>query len=79
MEQKFNVEIDGVVKEATVINIMNIDGKEILIYAVNNDSETSDLYYSEVIKDAEGYDKLIDVESEEIKAKVIKLINEMIS
>ena len=79
MEQKFNIEIDGVLKEATVVNVMNIEGKEILIYSVNNNDETSDLYYSELVKDSEGYDKLVDVESEEIKTKVINLINEMLA
>ena len=77
--QKLNIEIDGVEKEANVVNVLNIDGKQILIYSVPNADDTSDIYYSEIVKDEEGYDKLIDVENEEIKNKVIKLINEMLS
>ena len=77
--QKFKIEIDGVEKEATVVNIMNIDGKQILIYSIPSVEDTSELYYSEVIKDELGYDKLIDVENAEIKNKVIELINSMLS
>ena len=76
--QSFKIEIDGVEKEATVVNIMNIDGKQILIYSISGVEDTSELYYSEVIKDEMGYDKLVDVENEEIKNKVIELINSML-
>lgn len=79
MEQKFNIEIDGVEKEAKVVNVINLEGKEILIYGVDDNGETTDLYFSEIVKDEEGFDKLIDVESNEIKTKVIELINSMLA
>ena len=79
MEQKFNIEIDGVEKVATVVNVINLEGKEILIYSVDDNGDTTDLYFSEIVKDEEGFDKLIDVESEEIKTKVIELINSMLA
>ena len=78
MEQKFNIEIDGVEKEAKVVNVINLEGKEILIYGVDDNGETTDLYFSEIVKDEEGFDKLIDIESDEIKFKVIELINSML-
>ena len=76
--QKFKIEIDGVEREANVVNVMNIDGKQILVYSIPSVEETSELYYSEIVKDEEGYDKLIDVENEDIKNKVIELINSML-
>lgn len=76
--QKFKIEIDGIEREANVVNIMNIDSKQILVYSIQGVDDTSELYYSEVIKDELGYDKLIDVENEEIKSKVIELINSML-
>ena len=76
--QKLNIEIDGVEKEANVVNVMNIDGKQILIYSVPNADDSSDIYYSEIVKDEDGYDKLIDVEDEGLKNKVIDLINQML-
>ena len=77
--QKFSIEIDGIEKEANVVNVMNIDGKQILIYSVPNLDDSSDIYYSEIVKDEEGYDKLIDIDDEELKNKVINLINSMLS
>ena len=79
MEQKFDIEIDGVEKVANVVNVINLEGKEILIYSVDDNGDTSDLYFSEIVKDEEGFDKLIDVESNEIKNKVIELINSMLA
>ena len=79
MEQKFNIEIDGIEKEAKVVNVINLEGKEILIYSVDDNGDTTDLYFSEIVKDEEGFDKLVDVESEEIKAKIIELINSMLA
>jgi len=79
MEQKFNIEIDGVEKEAKIVNVINLEGKEILIYSIDDNGDTSDLYFSEIVKDEEGFDKLIDVESDEIKVKVIELINSMLA
>lgn len=75
--QKFNIEIDGVDKVAEVLKILSIDGKEYVIYSVDNGDETSDIFNSEIIKDEEGYDKLIDIEDEQIKQKLLEIIKAM--
>lgn len=76
--QKFTIEIDGVDKEATVVNILNVRDKEILLYSVNNGSDASDLFYSEIVKDEEGFDKLVDVQDSTIKQEVVDIINKMV-
>lgn len=77
--QKFNVEIDGVEKVANVVNVLNVDNREYAIYSVDNGNETSDLFYSEIVKDEEGYDKLVDIQDESIKQKIVELVNSMLS
>ena len=77
--QKFNIEIDGVEKEAKVLKIINIDNKEYVIYSVDMGDDTSDIFTSEIIKDAEGYDKLIDIEDEKAKQNILEIINIMFS
>jgi len=77
--QKFSIEIDGIEKEASVVNVLNVRSKEILVYSVDNLDETSDLFYSEIIKDEEGYDKLVDIKDVTIKQEVMELINSMLS
>lgn len=79
MEQKFNIEIDGVEKEAKVINVFEINGREFLIYSVDNGNETSDILYSEIKKDQEGFDQLIDVDDEEIKKNILELVKTIFS
>ena len=73
--QKFNIEIDGVDKEAEVLKILSIDNKEYVIYSVDNGDDTSDIFTSEIIKDEEGYDKLIYIEDEKTKQNILEIIN----
>ena len=76
--QKFTIEIDGVDKEATIVNVLNVRNKEILLYSVNSGTDTSDLFYSEIVKDEEGFDKLVDVQDSTIKQEVVDIINKMV-
>lgn len=73
--QKFNIEVDGVEKEANVIKIISIDNREYVIYTVDNGDETSDIFSSEIIKDEQGYDKLVDIEDPNIKQNISEIIN----
>lgn len=78
-EQKFKVEIDGIEKEASVIKILKLDGREYVIYSVDKGDETSDILASEIITNEEGYDELKDIEDLEIKKNIIGLVNIMFS
>lgn len=73
--QKFNIEIDGVEKEANVIKIISIDDIEYVIYTVDNGDETSDIFSSKIVKDEDGYDKLVDIEDENVKQNISEIIN----
>ena len=73
--QKFNVEIDGVDREANVVKIISIDDKEYVIYTVDNGDETSDIFSSEIVKDEEGYDKLVDIVDPIVKQNISEIIN----
>ena len=73
--QKFNVEIDGVDREANVLKIISIDDREYVIYTVDNGDETSDIYSSEIVKDEEGYDKLVDIVDPVVKQNISEIIN----
>lgn len=76
--QKFTIEIDGVDKEASIVNVLNVRDKEILVYSVSNSDDTSDLFYSEIVKDEEGFDKLVDIHDSTIKQEVVNIINKMV-
>jgi len=73
--QKFNVEIDGIDREANVIKIISIDDREYVIYTVDNGDDTSDIFSSEIVKDEEGYDKLVDIVDPVVKQNISEIIN----
>jgi hypothetical protein len=78
--QIFKVEIEtGEIKDAELITIVSIDGKEYAIYMIENDMGSVDILASYVQKDAEGYDILVDIENEEDRQKVIEFISDLIS
>lgn len=77
--QRFNVEIDGVDKVAEVLKILSIDNREYVIYSVDNGDDSSDIFTSEIIKDEDGYDKLVDVEDEKVKQNLLEIINVIFS
>ena len=73
--QKFEIEIDGILKEATVLKVVNIDDRKYVVYTVDSSIEYADVYASEVIKDQEGYDKLIDIEDPKIRQNIFEIVN----
>ena len=77
--QRFNIEINGQLKEAEVLKIISIDNREYVIYSVKKNDEDSNIMASEIVKDIEGYDKLIDIEDLSIKQKVLDIVNVMFS
>ena len=77
--QKINIEIDGIEKEAKILKILSINEKEYAIYSIDNENETSDIFSSEIIKDEDGYDKLIDIEEPKVKEKIFEIIEELFS
>ena len=72
--QKFQVEIEtGEIKEAELLTIVEIDGKEYAIYMIDNDDneyESVDVLASYVMKDSEGYDIIEDIEDNDERQEV---------
>lgn len=78
--QKFDVQTEtGEVKEAELITIVTIDGKDYAIYMLPNDVGNVDILASYVLKDDEGYDVLVDIDNNEDKLKVIEFISNLLS
>jgi hypothetical protein len=81
--QKFSVQIEtGEIKEAELLTVVEIDGKQYAIYMIDNDdygNDNVDILASYVEKDEEGYDKLVDIDDPEDRAKVAEFIKNLIS
>lgn len=78
--QKFQVEIEnGEHAEATLLSVVEIDGKEYAVYSIDNDNGTVDILASYVVKDSEGYDELIDITNPVDKEKIANFIKSMVA
>ena len=78
--QKFQVEIEnGEIMDAELLSVVVIDGKEYAVYSIDNKNGTVDILASYVVKDAEGYDQLVDITNPLDKEKVSNFIKELIS
>ena len=65
--------------EGKVLNIIEIDGIEYLLYSISISSEEDSLYVKKITKDEYGEDDLIDITNEEEKDKVFNIIREYIN
>lgn len=72
--QKIKVEIDGVEVVAEVLDIVTLDNDEYAIYKVPKDNDTSDVFASKIVKDMDGSERLVDIEDEYTKARLLEII-----
>ena len=72
--QKIKVEIDGVEVVAEVLDIVTLDNDEYAIYMVPKDNDTSDVFASKIVKDMDGSERLVDIEDEYTKARLLEII-----
>ena len=74
-DTKFKIEVDGEMKEAEMLKTVSLDGNNYAIYAIDKGDETSDILASRVVKDSEGKDTLVDLESDEERNKIKDIVN----
>ncbi len=80
INQKFQVQIEtGEVMDAELLSVVNIDNKDYAIYSIDNKNGTVDILASYVVKDEEGYDKLLDINNPIDKEKIAVFIKKMVS
>lgn len=78
-EEKFKIEVDGEMKEAEMLKTVSLDGNNYAIYAIDKGDETSDILASRIIKDNDGKNTLVDLESDEERNKIKEIVNAMFS
>ena len=78
-EDKFKIEVDGEVKDAEVLKTVSIDNNNYVIYAIDKGDETSDILASRIVKDDEGKDILVDLETDDERNKLKDIVNAMFS
>lgn len=77
--QIFDVEIDGVNTSAELIDTIEYEGEKYAVYFTDNGNNTNEIFVSKIVKDAEGYDELVDVDNPKVKEYVMKIIEESLN
>ena len=78
-EDKFKIEVDGEIREAEVLKTVTVDNNNYVIYAIDKGDETSDILASRIVKDSEGNDSLVDLETDDERNKLKDIVNAMFS
>ena len=68
---------NGNTVEADVIDIIEVDGKEYLLYSVDVNEEECDLYINRIVKNSNGEDDIIPIEDEEEKRRVFGILKDL--
>ena len=82
MEEKRNFIVqdeNGMQSIAEILTMLEIDGIEYVVYSIDNDIETSDVYAARVVKDHNGNDTIVSIENDEEKRLVFGIIEKMIN
>lgn len=79
VNQKFQIEVDGELKDAEILKIVTVDASEYAIYSIDKGDETSDVLASRIVKDDEGHDNLVDLETVEEKKRLTEIVQAMFS
>ena len=78
--QKFQVEVEtGEIMDAELLSVVEIDGKEYAVYSLDNKNGTADILASYVVKDAEGFDQLVDITNPIDKEKISNFIKSLVA
>lgn len=67
--------------EATIINIIEINNQEYLLYSIDVDDEDANLYVNKIIKNGNGEEDIVpiedDMERNIVFEQIKKIMNEM--
>ena len=65
--------------QARIINIVEIDGQEYLLYSTEANDEEENLYVNKIVKDENGDEEFVAIEDEEERNYIFDTIKEMIN
>ncbi len=70
---------NGIEREAKILNVVEINQQEYLVYSVSQNEEEDSIYVEKIIKDEQGEDQIISITDEEEKRIVFDTIRNMIN
>lgn len=70
---------NGEENNANIITAFTYKEKKYIIYSVDKDNENSNIYVSELVKNNDGNDTICDIENEEERKEIFKVVGEILS
>ena len=79
-EQEIFTMIDenGQERNANILNIIEINNQEYIVYSLEKNEEEEEIYASKLIKNSLGEEEIIQIENEEERKLVFETIRELI-
>lgn len=65
-------------KNAEIITVVEIEGKEYVVYSVDTDLDNCDVLVSRLVKSEDGSDMILDIEDEEERNKIHGIVKEIL-
>lgn len=79
MDKKFKIiDEQNIEREANIITSFENEGKQYMVYSIDRDVETVNIFVSRIEKDADGVDVLKDIEDQTEKQKIDSIVKEII-
>lgn len=69
---------NGVEREGFLINKLEIEGQEYVVYALSMNNDEDSIYVSKIIKNGDNED-IVSITDEEERIKVYSIVNDMIN
>lgn len=66
-------------KTASLITVVEIEGREYVVYSIDSDLDNCDVMVSRLIKNADGSDSLEDIIDEEERKKIHSIVKEILN
>ena len=70
---------NGVMREARIIDKIDINGQDYLIYALSINEEEDSIYVSKVIKNVNGKEEIVNIQDDNERDIVINTVREVIN
>ena len=69
---------NGVQREATLITVIESEGKKYAVYSIDRDNENVNVFISSLTTDQNGNNVLVDINDQNEKNKLIELVKNII-
>lgn len=72
------IDEDGKEQIARILNVVEINNQEYLLYAINKNEEEENVYVEKIIKDQNGNENIVSIEDEEERKMIFSTLQEML-